>query len=324
MKRISPLLMMCLLSSPAPGLAGVIIQTKGSATLTLQFDAPTPKLALADVLTVTLTIEGTASMRTPIAPLELPAAAPWMLVERSGFPRQSIAPARVRYRLTYRFAPREPGAKIPFSFPDIQIRDGANADQTIAWDTIPFEVETQIGQLDRTSLRDITAIEELPPIVSTDRSWQLWFVFGGVGSLLILGIFGLGVLFRRKTTRSPTQLALYELQRLVAMKLPDRARGERFFTLLSMLMRRYLEREFALPARRQTTQEFLRTLDQVSKLCVEEKQFLMRFFGRCDGVKFAQAAIYADECTQWASDTRSFLQLRYAAKSKTPGHAPKT
>jgi hypothetical protein len=317
MKRL--LLILCLLGSARPCLAGTFTQNKGAASLEVSYDKETRKLALADLITVTLTVEGSASMRTPVAPLELAPAAPWVLVERSKFVRETIHVSRVRYRLIYRFAPREPGTKVPFHFPDVKFKDGEEAEQTLTWVPISFEVQTHVAAPDLAAMRDITAIEELPTIELADQSWQLWSALAVSCLLLIAIVYALRVFLARNPPRSPAQLALYEWQRLIALKLPERGRSERFITLLTMLVRQYLERQFALPARRQTTPEFMQNLDRFPMLTAPEKQFLTTFLQRCDAVKFARAAMTPEECAQWAEAARQFLEIRVRAGSVSDG-----
>ena len=314
MKRL--ILILCLLGSAPPCSGGTFTQKNPPAVLEVSYDGEPRKLALADLITVTLTVDGSPALRTPIAPLELAPSAPWILVERTKFVRETINPSGVRYRLTYRFAPREPGKKVPFHFPDVKFKDGEEAEQTRTWVSVFFEVETQIAAPDLTALRDITAIEELPPIEPADQSWQLVTAVAVLFLLLIAIVYALRVFLGRNPPRSPAQLALYEWERLIALKLPERGRSERFITLLTMLVRQYLERQFALPARRQTTPEFLQSLDRFLMLTAQEKQFLTTFLQRCDAVKFAQAQMTPDECGQWAEAARQFLQFRLGDRQK--------
>jgi hypothetical protein len=314
MKPFRLTLIVCLVASAPPCVGGTFTQTNGPAVLEVSYDADTRKLALADLITVTLTVEGRPSLRTPVAPLELAPAAPWMLVERSKFVRETINASRVRYRLVYRFAPREPGKKVPFHFPDVKLRDGEEAEQTLNWVPIFFEVETHIAAPNLADMRGIPDIEELAPIEPADQSWQVIAAVAVLFVLLIAIVYALRVFLGRNPPRSPAQLALYEWQRLIALKLPQRGRTERFITLLTMLVRHYLERQFALPARRQTTPEFMQNLDRFPMLTAQEKQFLTTFLQRCDAVKFAQAEMTPDECAQWAEAARQFLQFRLAAR----------
>ncbi len=285
-----------------PGAAGTIVQTKGDAELKVHVDAKNSEIALADLIEVSLTVEGDPDLLVK-APLELPSAAPWLLIERSEPTRESIGPRRIRWRLTYRFAPREPG-KLVFAFPPVKFRTGAAAEQSVAWEPIAFTVTTPGGEL-----RDITAVEQVPPLVPPDRSWLIGSAAVGSGLFLIALRFVLLRLFRRVTPRTPAQLGLYEWERLVALKLPEQGRSERFVTLLTTLVRRYLERQYAIPARRQTTPEFLHGLADLASLSADEKRFLARFLERCEAVKFAGMPMPADECSEWAQAAKHFLSL---------------
>ena len=133
-------------------------------------------------------------------------------------------------------------------------------------------------------------------------------VVAGLVVLLAALAFGLRRFLRRDSSRTSAQLALEAWDRLLAKKLPENGRSERFITLLTMLMRRYLERQFALPARRRTTAEFVQQLESCPLLSGEEKQFLTSFLERCDAVKFAKVDMSVDECRRWADSARQFLQ----------------
>jgi len=294
---------LCLIGLASPCSAGTIKQTNGPAALAIEFE--TRKLALADLITVTLTVEGSRALEVA-APLEAPAK--WLLVERSKAVRENVGAARVRWKLIYRFAPREPGDKIPFAFPEVKFVDGE--EQSASWTAITFEVASPIVAPDPSKLQDITAIETLPPIPPAEGTSWFWPALGAVCLLVIVAVLGLWLLLRRVPSRSAAQVALYELQRLVAMKLPEKGRSERFITLLTMLVRKYLERQLALPARRRTTPEFVRFLRKCETLTTAEKEFLSSFLQRCEAVKFAHEGMSAADCGQWAEATRRFLQDR--------------
>src|SRR5262249_42701292 len=99
-----------------------------------------------------------------------------------------------------------------------------------------------------------------------------------------------------------------EWRRLMALRLPEQGRSERFITLLTLLVRQYLERQYALPARRRTTSEFLEQLARISSLGSEQKHFLASFLEQSEQVKFAQVSLTSDECQQWADAARRFLE----------------
>ena len=308
MKRLRWLLIPWLFGMTPPCDAGTYRQTNGAARLEVRYDADGRKLALADLITVHLTIEGSADLEVYGAPLELPGSAKWVLVERSKPVRESIDLKRVRWQLTYRFGSHETGKEILFAFPEVKFRDGDEF--TAAWTPIAFAVESQVGVADATKVKGVAGIEELPAIELPEESAWKWWLLAGLVPLALVALIGLYWLLRRVPERSATQLALYEWQRLIGMKLPEKGRSERFITLLTMLVRRYLERQFALPARRQTTPEFLHTLTSCAALTAPEKQFLTTFLQRCEAVKFAHEGMSAEECSQWAEATRRFLHGR--------------
>ena len=293
----------------SPCSAGTILQKQGAASLEVRFDAEKPTLALADLITVTVSVEGSSALRRPIAPLDLPASAPWHLVTRSTDKRETIGPDRMRWSLTYQFEPRGLD-KVPFTFPDVKYRDGASEERVAAWRPIDFTVTTRIGKADRSLIHDITDIETLPPIEPADNLWQWGAALAGLGFVLLVATLVMRKLLRHSKGRSQAEIALYEWNRLVAMKLPEQGRSERFITLLTMLVRRYVERQFALPARRRTTPEFVEGIAALTSLTDEEKQFLTHFLARCEAVKFARVEMPTVECAQWATASRQFLERR--------------
>lgn len=288
-----------------PCSAGVITQTKGAASIDIRWDAADGKLELADLIAVTLTVEGAKPLATPTALLELGDDAAWQLVQRSKASLETAGPQREKWRLTYRFAPREPG-KIAFAFPDVKYRDELGTEQTASWDPVWFEVKTPTAG----ELRDITAVEAPPPIVAADYSAWIWSAVVATALFLIALAVGLRRFFRSVPSPTPAQVALAAWERLLAKKLPENGRAERFITLLTLLVRRYLERQFSLPARRRTTPEFLQQLEACPLLTLEEKRFLGSFLEQCDAVKFAKSAMSADECQGLAGTVRQFFQRR--------------
>ena len=83
------------------------------------------------------------------------------------------------------------------------------------------------------------------------------------------------------------------------------------------LLRRYLEKRFQQPARRQTTREFIASLAEQPALA-EERPWLEAFLTRCDILKFAPVDAAAEECKQLARDVREFLG-RWTARDKCGG-----
>src|SRR5262249_36005948 len=101
--------------------------------------------------------------------------------------------------------------------------------------------------------------------------------------------------------------AIRELSRLESMGLPQHGQAERFHTLLSDTVRRYLELRFQLRAPRQTTAEFLDAMRNSPQLDSGQRNLLRDFLERCDLAKFARAEYSTDECRNTADMARLFV-----------------
>jgi len=311
----------CMLLS-AKSFAGTHVQHKGIATLEVHFEAEERRIALSDTIVVTLTMEGSPGLKIA-PPRRLPAAAKWILDDTTKPEVTSIGPGRVRCRQTYRFSPREPGT-IPFVFPDIPIRDGEADPRTVAFDPIEFTVTTQITQPDRSMLRGQIDIEAVPSPPPEEETFAFWWRVAASVPLLGIALFLVRRYLRRRKPRSPRERALYEWRRLMALKLPERGRQERFIALLTLLLREYLGRDLDLPVRRQTTREFLQSVSQHPSLTDDDKRFLAAFLHRADAVKFAHVEMPAAECHVWAEQLHHFLRARGQNPPMKTGQASKT
>ena len=301
--KVHLILILAMLSLASIARADDFVQRSGAANLEFRTPGPGKRLALADVLSVTLTVEG----ETPIvvdAPLAMPADSPWLLVKRTRPTQTPIDAKRERWRIAYEFAPREPGILV-FHFPDVLVGPG----HVTSWKPDSLEVKISIGDAEKAKARDITGMEELPAI-AVGNSNGTWWPTGVVLILIIMA--GSIILWQRKRMirRSPAEIALAELSRLETMaSSADRSETSRM-VLLTTVVRRYLELAFALPARRRTTPEFLGLLQQTPLLNADEKRFLSRFFLATDAIRYAGVAASASQFTEWAIGVRALLQNR--------------
>jgi hypothetical protein len=141
--------------------------------------------------------------------------------------------------------------------------------------------------------------------------WPRW-PLGVVLAVLLVGV-AVGVWRRRRRARpeapplSPQAWALQELDRLEALDLPAQGAVNRYHTLLSDTLRRYLELRFQLRAPRQTTAEFLQAGETTRRLNPAQQELLRDFLQRCDLAKFAQANPSPEECRAVADVARSFV-----------------
>src|ERR1043165_3152675 len=267
-------LLLIILGAAAPCFAGANRQTIGAATLEVLPPGSENKLQLADLITARLSIEGTPALDVFEFPSELPRSAAWGLVEVSKPVRKVAGPNRVTWQVAYQFGPRKTGKNVQFELPKIKFRDREDFEVTFA--PVPFVVESKITNPGIADLKGVPTIEKLPPapVKIPDWAW-IWPLLAcllGIGALI--GSAVVVLLSRRSEPQSPVQLALYEWQRLSDMKLPEKGRGVQFITLLTALVRRHLERQYAIPARSRTTPEFIAFLRSHDKLTDAQRDFL--------------------------------------------------
>jgi len=84
----------------------------------------------------------------------------------------------------------------------------------------------------------------------------------------------------------PREIALKELERI--RHEIERVSAYEFSIRVSDILRRYVTRQYGLPATRQTSIEFLTALAKASPFSVDERSLLEDFLGRCDLIKFAR------------------------------------
>ena len=105
----------------------------------------------------------------------------------------------------------------------------------------------------------------------------------------------------------PHEWALRELERIDALDLPGGQEVERYHTLISDVLRRYLELRFGLHAPEQTTPEFLAGLQKSAVLAVAQHEQLRHFLERCDLAKFARAEFSVSDCRAVATLARELI-----------------
>jgi len=167
-------------------------------------------------------------------------------------------------------------------------------------------------------LRGIRGIETLPP-KPPPRTWPAWLGLG------LAGAAGAGVIAWRYARRPrpgpvlPAELwALRELDVIEALGLPESGQSERYHTLLSSLVRQYLEMRFQMQAPRQTTQEFLASARQSPYLAGPQQVLLREFLQQCDIAKFARANLSAEDCRTAARLARTFIRETAASAPLAP------
>ena len=130
----------------------------------------------------------------------------------------------------------------------------------------------------------------------------------GIAGLIALAVLLIGTLFwkfmrRRKQLiekdagplRSPLEIALERLGHLESES--ARLEVEPFIVEVSDVVRDYLETALAIPAREQTSEEFLLTLHQKPGLPGTLQDHMPPFLEKCDLVKFARQTLAGSQRT---------------------------
>jgi hypothetical protein len=199
--------------------------------------------------------------------------------------------------------PVKPGEALELELHPLVFSEAKGLKQTVTWKPVRLHIIKPL----LADMRGPTSPEPAPPA----RSWRP--LVGGIltGLVLLAFFFLVWRLIRRRwhraTELTPAALALHELERLTALDLTTNGEVEHFPTLLSDVLRRYLEARFRLQAPRQTTTEFLASMEQATQLAPSQQLMLRDFLQRCDLAKFARALPSTDECRQLAEQVRQFV-----------------
>lgn len=97
---------------------------------------------------------------------------------------------------------------------------------------------------------------------------------------------------------SPEALALTHLNHLQVQELPQKGRYKEFYIALTTALRTYLEDRFKIPARAETTEEFLAGIAMNTAFPKEIQAILKQLLNRADRVKFAQDDSTIEECKE--------------------------
>jgi hypothetical protein len=188
--------------------------------------------------------------------------------------------------------PLQPGAALSLEVLPLRYRDGSRLEKKVAWKPIPVRIVRRA----LSELRGVTPPEEIAAPVS---------IVPGLASVLaVLLVAAIGLVgwevwrrrLRRAATLTPAGWALAEMRRASAVDCSTREMAERFATVLSDIIRRYLEMQFRVPASRQTTAEVFERIRQSPQLTSDQQTRVRDFLERCDLAKFARAIPSREEC----------------------------
>ncbi|HAS81989.1 MAG TPA: hypothetical protein DCS43_04775 [Verrucomicrobia bacterium] len=148
----------------------------------------------------------------------------------------------------------------------------------------------------------------------------------GIVLLMALAIYLLGRIQRqiRVMRMSPRERALHELELLLGKKWVEHGRVKDFYVELTMIVRRYIERQHHVRAPEQTTYEFLQAITADPRFPSDVLGRLKEFLEAADLVKFAAAQPDAADVNNAVSTARDYVSSDAAGNeapetSQTPG-----
>ncbi len=180
--------------------------------------------------------------------------------------------------------------------PEIQYRQGSRSawNKLVLADTI-LEVKSSLD-----SKGEIQGIGALKPVLDAPSRWRWPLIIAGL-AILAAGLF-IGKRYRaaHPAVRAPQvkaahEIAYAQLQALKQRNLIQQGLVKEYFSIISDIVRHYLENRFSIRAPEMTTEEFLVYAQASALLGSDHKNLLKHFLNSCDMVKFAKYAPAAAE-----------------------------
>jgi hypothetical protein len=222
---------------------------------------------------------------------------------------------RVVHQVTYLLQPYLAGT---YTIPAMAVTYRDKKEDTevvkLVTDEIQVTVQSLLGpDAAAAEIKDIKPPLSLPP----NRGLQL-MVVGLVVLLAALAITGYFYWKKKGAQKMPAaeplrpeEIALQELERLLADDLLVRGEIHVFHLRISDILRRYIENRFGLKAPERTTEEFLTELSQArseNALLGRHKILLAGFLTQCDLVKFAKHEPTIAESEKTVVICRDFIE----------------
>jgi len=205
----------------------------------------------------------------------------------------AVAPdGRIVHRETYVLEPFLDGA---YAVGPIRLSYTPGPGQAARTATIPDEAISIAVASVLPAGGEIPDIKDIAPLAEQPPDHTPWIVVGlGAWWLVVLAALAYLRHRRRKMLPAPPpepladdEIALGELAVLLSKNLIAAGLVDEFYTGLTAILRRYIERRFGLHAPVQTTEQFLATIGRDEAFADVHRGLLGKFLARCDLVKFA-------------------------------------
>jgi len=191
-----------------------------------------------------------------------------------------------------------------------------------------LQTDTLIIPVKRTAPKDAQDIKDIKGPVAVPFNWRPYALWGGVGVAAVALIFAAVYYLRKlrpaaklqaklKPPASPHEVALQELARIEAMKLIEAGEIDRYYDLVTDVLRDYLGARYNFNAIDMTTDEVVAAL--VGRLRrLELKDSVAIMLRESDLVKFARGQSDSDRAHELIEGTRRIV------RETTPGLVSQT
>jgi hypothetical protein len=283
-------------------------QQQGSATLWVDKRRRQPlTLKLSETLTVVVRVDSEALTEVSETQKLRQGDGLWIQVIS-----ETRAGAQVKHwAKVYKVTPLLPGSHA-LQLPALVYSEGDNGPEVkVVWEPLTLHITTRVAKVDVSEARDITPIEELPPLPSAAEAQPVWPWLLAPLPLVVVAV--VWMLRRRSSAgKEPPlhEVVLRHLQELEGQPTDTAAQVERWHTRLSDLLRWYLEKRLNLPATRQTTAEFFSAVQSNDKVAALQQAQLNELLVQCDLAKFARVVPPRENCLHLVDAARKFVEAK--------------
>lgn len=194
----------------------------------------------------------------------------------------------LKYVDRYTFQTFEPGE---YQLADLQISytnlEGEDKELTLAGPTLT--VKSLLTE-------EAADIRDLKPIAEPSQEPAIYYLLAGLVLLAVIGYL-IYRFFRNRTIEEVEvaeppipahELAYQRLRELELSNYIENGQIERYFTVLSQILREYIEKRFSVKAQEMTTQEFMAQALNSVAMNGDHQDLLRAFMYKADLVKYAQ------------------------------------
>lgn len=243
-----------------------------------------------------ITIEGPANLKVDAGGL-LELGKGWKDESESmQFRRIPLPNNRVRFQRDFTVYPDALPDTRPLSLNPVFCRVGESTDETIVTWEPPIQIEIRAPGY---KLDTQIPIEKLP--TPDSQSFSFPWLLVSVGLFLALFIGAVMWFLIRPQSRPVVpfrEQALGELERLEKAHSDATEVNVEVYEQIADVLRNYLDKEFNVPAPRQTTDELADYLTRRPEWKSEDRQSLISILERCDLAKYAQAGSEREEAQE--------------------------